>query len=57
MRPKDRIRIIKDAVATVQADGGRDSVTVSAVARACALPTSESLVKKYFPGGREALLD
>jgi AcrR family transcriptional regulator len=49
--------VILSAVRGIVAERGRDAVTVVAVAEACGVPTSRATVQKYFPGGRERLLE
>jgi AcrR family transcriptional regulator len=54
--PDERRRLILDAARRVVGQRGRSALTMRDVAEACEVRTSISLVKYYFPGGREGIL-
>lgn len=52
-----RREMILDAIRQVMDEHGAEGVTIEAVANRCPIRTSPSLVKHYFPGGKEGLIE
>ncbi len=53
---KERRRLILEAAKRIVGNNDPAVLALRDVADACEVPTSLSLVKHYFPGGRKALL-